>query len=128
MPGTSDSRVRMMLVFATLVGGGLIGACTSEKQLSVDPGVCWHLDGSRWECPDSVSSVRLFKSGQEIASASLVVTTVAGTKATIAIPRGTDAIFLAPDGLEILVQHYRVTDPAKAEAVSRYLEWARKQP
>ena len=134
MAGESGSGRWMRLSVIVMLAVGFVGGYYTGQRSSKDVPLslvrdgCEHLDGSRWECPDSLKNLRLFSSGMEIERASLVVTTSSGSREAIEVSGGTDAIFLTPGGLEILLEHYRATDEAKATAVAQYLDWARRQP
>jgi hypothetical protein len=108
-------------------GGGYYAAKRTTSSLVVAPpgeGVCWHQDGSRWTCPDTSANRKLFRTGSDILSGSVTLTTDSGSS-TFSLPAGVDAIFLTPDGLQILQEHYAATDSVKAAEVAAYLTWAR---
>lgn len=134
MADMSATRGRQIVIALILLGAGFGGGyCTClqtkmvESEDQVARAVCWHLDGSRWECPDSSANLTLFQAGNDIQSGSLTLTTALGSQ-TFAVPAGVDAVFLTPAGLQILQAHYVATDSAKAAAVGQYLDWTRRQP
>lgn len=134
MPDLTKAQMRMIflgfvLVVAAFGGGYFAGKRlkTTVRSGEVSNGICWHLDGSRWECPDSVVDRKLFAAGNDILSGSLTLTTARGDQ-TFTLPMGVDAVFLTPAGLQILQEHYAATDSVKAAAVGQYLDRVRRQP
>ena len=89
--------------------------------------VCCHVDGSRYECPDSTLKYRMYQKAGEIASATLLITTANRQTVVINLPKGTDALFLTPDAVEsFLLRHYEATDRTKAAEVREFLTRTRR--
>lgn len=127
MADMSAARTRQFVIAAILLGAGFIGGFLTGKRTtmiawsSIKEG-CDHLDGSRWECPDTLGPSRLFSTGNDILGGSMTLTTASDTH-HIRLQPGVDAVFLTPAGLRILQEHYVATDSAKAAAVAQYLDW-----
>jgi hypothetical protein len=128
MPGSLHSRVTRLSAIAVSVAVVALTACESELAVSsVRLGVCVHIDGSRYECPDS-QLVRFVTDVSEIASVSLAITTSSGEQFSVPLPERTDAVFLTPNAIQILVEHYTVAgDSAKADELRRFIEWLRQR-
>lgn len=132
MPDLSKAPIRLIFLGAVLAGAAFAGGFFTGKRMKtsvssgeVSNGICWHLDGSRWECPDSLVDRKLFAAGNDILNGYLTLTTARGEQ-TFTLPAGVDAIFLSPAGLQILQAHYVATDSAKAAAVGQYLDSMRR--
>jgi hypothetical protein len=64
----------------------------------------------------------MYQTAGEIASATLLVTTVKRQTVVINLPQGTDAVFLTPNAVEsFLLRHYEATDRTKAGEVRQFL-------
>jgi hypothetical protein len=125
----SGARVMVFALLAVVVGSAL--GCPPADVGSPDSltkAVCWHIDGSRYECPDSTGSRTMMVSASAISRVSMVVTLTDGREERFSVPANVDAIFLTPGGLQILREHYLVTDTTKAAEVGRIIDWASRTP
>lgn len=91
----------------------------------IGPSPCIHFDGSMYMCPgikgDSVAGDRLYLRGDSIAIGPISVTYRDSTY-RFPVPGRADAIFFTPEAAQILVEHYRATDPTKATALQAQLD------
>ena len=140
MPGSNAERVKWIIAVILVALGGFAGGYKVAPRASIvpgpgpgpsapavyvqGPGGCMHFDGSEWVCPgmtdSAISGDRLFLRGDSITIGPISVL-YRGTTYQLPVPPHADAIFFTPEAAQILVEHYRATNPAKATELRNLL-------
>lgn len=131
---TGRGMVRTVLIggIGAGVGGFVVGGAGVDATRDRQPGaladvICYHSDGSRWSCPDSTANRGVIRDGSDVERVALTIRLRGGRTVRAVLPAGTDAVFLTPEAMEILAEHYDRGDAASAAAIRRVRDWAARR-